>query len=131
LTPGRFLKPAADRTAARFRKLALLAAAESLVKTFALPHKPAVANTPANLGVMKDAIAAAAVAAAAGDRDCAALREKAAVMARIGFDGGAETTADAVLAELDDAALSLDDLVPEWQHDGGSITDHPSFLTST
>lgn|GEM_PF-3889870 len=129
---GRFLKPAADRTAARFRKLALLAAAESLVKTFALPHKPPVANTPENLGVMKDAIAAAAVAAAGtGDRDSASIREKAAVMARIGFDGGAETTADALLVELDDAAPTLDDLAPEWQHLSGSITDHPSFLTST
>ena len=126
---NRFLKPAADRSAAKFRQVALVASAESLLKQFSLPHKPPVENTPENLKTMKDAVAAALVAATAAGRECSALKEKATVMIGIGFDGGVETSVDNILAELDDASLSLDELVPSWQLEG-SVTDHPTFLAS-
>ena len=51
-------------------------------------------------------------------------------MARIGFDGGADTTPEAILSSLGELAVGLDELVPTWQTPA-SIWDHPSFLAST
>lgn len=130
LTPfrTRFLKPCADRSAGKFKKVALAEAAEALLKNFALPHQPAVENLPGNLLVMKNAIAAAKVAAEAAG--ATHIAERLAVMTKIGFDGGVETTADRVLAELADAADTLDTLAPRWRLEG-SIILHKSFTTSS